>query len=580
MFMFAPENGMWAVGGVWLSLLCLMAVFDAVPPDLPPAEKEIANTVDPWGLAFSDQLARFRQRFERAPDAAFCVGITHDLVKIWPNKYWFRGDSFPASKQPQVSRWRTLWAAAGTTQAFQIAILPRTGAKAATYKVDVTVEPPDVGASAEVFREVFVITAEPAYPRYNTDRWPDPLVPETTAKLEEGLDCAVFWIDIRLDKGMPSRTVTCRVRVSDGQQSCVIEVPIRVVGGLQLKPKEYPLVAWFGRKWGGGTLSDKQFRDMCAMVLEHHMMPVDALRGTWDPKDPSKFDELHDFLATRGQTLFDIGRADQKGFEALYQHVKQAGWLNQAIVYSNADEPDDETFVKKNIPYCRMVREKYPGLRVYLASEWHENMEEGCDIWMTDLSSHRYDCERFRNLRKPELWHYYCHLPVRWQMRAPLVMAPNMQIDNPAIEHRIALWMSRYYGAKGVFIWAGFRARSMPADFWQTLKLNDEPSRFPYAGIHNGNNFRVYPPREEGGPVLPSLRLKVTRAAMEDLALLSAAEKMLANGAVTGERAQRLRELLNPVPDLFVNTHYFNRNPEALLARREAILRVIAEALR
>ncbi len=565
--------------GVLALGLAAAVALAAVPEDLPEAEKAIADTVDPWGLPFSDQLERFRGRFADAPDADYCLGVTHDLVKIWPNKYWFRGPSFPSAAQPEPGRADLLWAAAGTTQAFQVAVLPRVGAPADTYEVAVEVGELSGLASAEVYREVFVTTAEPAYPRYNTDRWPDPLVPGRTADIAEGLEGAPFWVDVHLPAGMPSGRIECRVNVTNGRQRCRVSVPIQVVAGLALDPKAYPFVGWFQRKWGGGTLSEDQFRGLCELVLAHHLLPLDALRGTWKPDDPGAFDDLHAFLAERGQRLFDIGPANAKDFETLYAHVKQAGWLDRAIVYSNADEPDDATFVEKNIPFCRMVHEKYPGLAVYLASEWHENMEQGCDLWMTDVSASRYDPGRHRDLQAPTLWHYYCHLPVRWQMRAPLAMAPNMQIDNEAIEHRIALWMSRYYGAKAVFIWAGFCANDLKADFWDTLALSDQPSAFPYAGIHNGNNFRVYPPREENGPVLPSLRLKVTRAALEDLALLKAAEQLLASGKVAGDRAARLRELLDPVPGLFVDMHYFTRDPERLLDRREEILRVLGAAL-
>jgi len=309
------------------------------------------------------------------------------------------------------------------------------------------------------------------------------------------------------------------------------------------------------------------------------MIPVDALKGVWDPNNPQKFDEFHQFLTEQGMTLFDIGPPEGEAFDALYEHIKSQGWLDQCIIYSNADEPDAETFVNENIPFCQMMHDKYPGLRVYLASaQWHPDMDQGCDIWMTDLSSASYDPQRHRHLKQPELWHYYCHLPVRWQMRDPLVLAPNMEIDNPALEHRLALWMSAYYGAKGVFTWAGFYGEP-PADFWDTLRLSDKPSSFPYAGIHNGNNYRVYPPREPEGPVLPSLRLKVTRAALEDIALLAAAKRLLSEESISGERAQRLEELINPVPGLFVDPHYFDPDPKTLLGRREQILRTIAAAL-
>ncbi len=547
--------------------------------ELPEAEQALANTVDPWGLAFNDQLTRFQSRFQQRPDARFCVGITHDLVKILPVKYWFRGRSIASAQDGAVLRAEPLMAAAGTTAAFQIAIIPRMGAQAATYRLSVTLEDPAHKATAESFREVFVYTAKPAYPRLESDRWPDPLVLARDVTVEEGTDLGAFWVDVHLPDDMPGGRITCRTEVTDGVEKAAIVVPIEVVAGLDLKPKRYPFVAWARDRWGGGRLTDEQYRGMCALMLAHHLQPIDALKGRWDPQNPEKFDQFHAFLAEHGQTIFELDSPTSEEFESLYNHVKQAGWLGQCVVYSNADEPDDATFIEKNIPFCLMVHEKYPGLRVYLASEWHKNMAEGCDIWMTDISSSRYHPRPNDQPKAVELWHYYCHLPVRWQMRAPLVWAPNMEIDNQALEHRVALWMSRYYGAQGVFTWAGFSAGDLPADFWTTLRLSDKPSGFPYAGIHNGNNFRVYPPMQEGGEVLPSIRLKVTRAGMEDLALLSAAERLLMEGKIDGERAQKLWRLLDPVPGIFVHPHYFDRLPETLLQRRDEILRTIKAGL-
>ncbi len=455
-------------------------------------------------------------------------------------------------------------------------ILPKTGAAPSTYRVDLFVADKNRLAKAQLFRELFVKTAEPTYPRYNVERWPDPLVPEDSVTLDEGLECAVFWVDVHLPANMPTGPILCGVSVeNDEQQDIPIAVPVQVVGGLELAPNDYPFIGWFQPSWGGGELSDDQYRDMCGMVLAHHMYPMDALRHYWDAEDPGKFDQLHQYLAERGMKLFDIGWLGDEEMTALYDHVKAQGWLDQAVIYSNADEPDDETFANSNIPFCQMIHKKYPGLRVYLASEWHKDMAQGCDIWMTDVSSHRYDPPVHRNIKHPELWHYYCHLPVRWQMRDPLVMAPNMQIDNPALEHRLALIMSHHYGAKGVFTWTGF-AGGPPQDFWETLQLSDQPSGFPYAGIHNGNNFRVYPPREEGGAVLPSLRLKVTRAALEDIALLRAGQQMIDEGRIDGEAAQRLQELINPVPELFRDFHYWDRTPQALLTWHEQILQTLA----
>lgn len=545
------------------------------PDDLPPAEKELAGTVDPWGLPFSDCLRRFDERFAANPAAAFAVGVTHDLVKIWPNKYWFRGPSALSAAAPEVFHAPALIAAAGETQGLQLAILPRMGSTEASYDIQAKADRPEVKVS--VFGEYFVKAPQPGYPRYPVDRWPDPLHPADAAMVGGTTDCAPLWLDVDLPADLPASTVTVNIRVTSGSESAVLDVPIKVVSGLKLQPKTFPLVAWFRQKYGSHTLSPEQLRDMAAMVLAHHMQPMDLLKGHFKPEDPAEFDALHQFLAERGQTVFELDSPGKKyDFKVLYDHVKKQGWLNQALVYSNNDEPLEDTFVVSNIPYYQDLKQKYPGLRVFLASEYHPQMERGCDIWMTDLSTCGYDPEKMRALKAPVLWNYYCHLPVHIQYRAPLTQAPNMEIDNEAVQQRLALWMSNYYGAKAVFIWAGFE-ESFPDDFWSKLELSDKPGGYPYGGVHNGNNFLIYPPQTEGGPLLPSLRLKVLRAGMQDLALMREAHRLLDEGKITGARAKRLRELLNPVPGLFVHPQYWDHLPETLLARREAILQVLAK---
>jgi len=543
-------------------LLFALAASAAVPAELPEAEKALADTVDPWGLPFSDQWVRFRSHFAARPDAPFAVGITHELVKVQPVKYWFRGEVWPAGGAERAAGER--WAAAGESQSFQVAVLPRLGAPEGTYRLQV--EAP--GAVATVYREVFVKTAAgAAYPRPAGDRWPDPLVPDNAVTVG-GTDAGVFWVDVALPAAAPAGVVTCRVTVESGGVTARVLVPIRVVPGLDLDPKGFCFFSWFRR----GKLTPDQYRDQCALVLQHHMVPADALRGQWDPAAPQAFDDLRTFLADRGQRLFQVDGPDAKDFDSLYQHLRDKGWLDSSVIYSNCDEPDDETFRTQNVPFMQTVRRKYPGLKVFLASDWHEDMAAGCDAWMTDLSASGYDPERHRGLKAPELWHYYCHLPVRWQMRAPLVDAPNFQIDNPAIQQRLAFWMSGWYGAKAVFIWAG-NAYTFGTDFWQTLALDSKPSPYPYAGIHNGNGWVVYP-SPDGTGTLPSLRLKLIRDGLEDLALMAAARRQMAAGRIPGERAARLAALLNPVPQVFVHPHYFDRLPETLLARREAILRL------
>jgi len=558
----------WIMGALLLTLGGTAQA--ALPEDLPEAEKPLANTVDPWGLAFSDQLARFQSCFAARPDAPFVLGLTHDLVKIWPTKYWFRGETFLAGAAPGRAG-RELWAAAGETVSFQVAALPRLGAAEATYRLRVEAAE---GLTVTVFREHFVKTCpRAAYPRYNTDRWPDPLVPAEEGTVG-GTEAGVFWVDVNVPTSFTVRQSLLRVALTNGVEEAACELTLRVVPGLDLRPKDFPLVAWFWQNRGPWALSEDQFLGLCAMLLQHHFVPLNALANVFDPKDPSRFEARHQALAGWGQTLFDLGSPGQAGFDQLYARIKDQGWLEQCLLYSNADEPDPDTFREKNIPFCQEIHRKYPGLRVYLASDGQVDLEQGCDLWMTDLSASRYDPAADGRRAAPELWHYYCHLPVRWQMRAPLTRAPNMQIDNDALEHRLALWLSAHLGAKGVFIWAG-NAWDLKADFWENPELTADLAGFPYAGIHNGNGYLVYPPREPGGPVLPSLRLKVLRDGLEDLALLRTAAARL--DQFDEATQQRLKVLLDPTPGVFVHAHYFDHRPEALLERREAILQVLAE---
>jgi hypothetical protein len=351
-------------------------------------EKALADTVDHWGLPFGDQLTRFRSYFAQDPKTSYAVGVTHDLVKILPNKFWFRGQVFLPGRVRHGGR------VTGRCR----------------------------GAQARVtrFREVFLKCLPAPYPRLGGERWPDPLV-ECQEVQATTIEPGVCWVDIEIPRTITADRFVCEVEVvrKGADERTTFDVPVRVVRGIELEPKRFPLVAWFGRKSGGVSLSDSQFMGMCKMVLKHHCMPMKVC--PWDPKQPEKFDAMFEFLLAHGQKIIEIDRPPGPGarpqaaerFNALYRRLKEKDWLKYAVAYSNADEPDVETFRTKNVPFTQHVRKTYPGLRIYLASELHEGIEQGCDIVLTDLSSSKYDPKRYARRPEPELWHYYCHLPVR-----------------------------------------------------------------------------------------------------------------------------------------------------------------------
>ena len=91
--------------GVLACVLSMAAAAAAGPTDqellkfLPEAELALKDTLDHWGLPFSDQLRRFQhaQQYwldllgEEAPKD-FMLATQHGVEKIPKNKYWFKGD--------------------------------------------------------------------------------------------------------------------------------------------------------------------------------------------------------------------------------------------------------------------------------------------------------------------------------------------------------------------------------------------------------------------------------------------------------------------------------------------------------
>jgi hypothetical protein len=119
------------------------------------------------------------------------------------------------------------------------------------------------------------------------------------------------------------------------------------------------------------------------------------------------------------------------------------------------------------------------------------------------------------------------------------------------------------YDVKGMFIWSGNRAwPKKDVEQWTAagFPCKDKNAGYPYAGIHNGNGYLIYP-----GP-LPSVRLKTLRDGAEDYAYLQRIAEIARSDKPNAQAARTL--LKGIVPVLFVDTHYFNRDPEALIAYR------------
>ena len=571
---------------ILLALCASLAHAQAVTKEylktLPPAEQAMKDEVDHWGLPFADQLRRFiagrdafRAQLGNQAVNGFVVGIQHGLDKVSANKYWFKG---------AYTNSVALSAARNEYENVQVAVLPDIGKTltgvtlSATALQRVRGDGSIPAENVRIYRVGYVQPVAARYPALHRRPWPDPLLPNAPVDIA-GTDLGLFWVEIKTPKDAPAGDYRGKVAVKAGDESLDIAVALHVHDFALPDRVPFPIAVWTSPRWPWNkAMTPEEYRALLAEFLRHGVDPVSVGRSFVSVKknDFAVLDENLAFALERGLQLFELPRGKPEALKPLVEHLRKKGWMDKAIVYSNRDEPDRETFIAQNVPHCRTVHTLYPGLRVFLASEYHPNIDQGCDIWLTDVSTGRGADFARRNKGTAQLWFYYCHLPVRIDFHRPLVQAPNMQIDNEAIEHRLTLWLAWKYETDGMFIWAGnneWRKKDVDRTDWRTKgwQLSAKPYGFPYGGVHNGNGYLIYP-----GP-LPSVRLKVLRDGLEDYGYLQELRKRLKQRA-SNDTAREAAELLAVPYSVLVDPHYFNRDPCALLQARARIAELI-EAL-
>lgn len=577
----------------WLSILLAFtaaSLFAAPPADLPAPEKELADTVDHWGLPFSDQLRRFnagaaavRQELGDAAPRNYLVGIQHALEKVPANKYWFKGEYTATA---------ALSAARNETESFQVAVLPLTGRE--LQKVTLTAGPlAQLGGEAAIpadnvaiYRVGYVETAPAGYAVLWTGLWPDPLWPNAPLAVK-GLDLGLFWVDVKTPADAPAGEYTGRFTLAADGEETPLTVKLHVYNFALPDRVPYPMGVWTrSRTPDNKPMTRDDIRAMWAEFLRHGVDPLAAGVEDVDLKsatpDFSAVKANLDFCFARGLQVFDVPRSNINQLDRLRPYVeflRAKGWLDKALLYSCADEPEPAVFREKNVPYAQKVHETLPGLRVYLATQWHPGLDLGCDVWLTDLSTGFGMPFNHAERGNAALWVYYCHLPIHVDMVRPLTQSLNMEIDSEAVEHRLIYWYAWKNAIAGGFIWAGnsewrkdLATATLGGD--ARWKLSAERSKFPYGGIHNGNGYLLYP-----GPA-PSIRLKSLRDGSEDYGYFLELKRRL------DERRARswfgpsgveksARPLLDVPPQVLIDAHYFNRDPHALLSARDALARAI-----
>jgi len=312
---------------------------------------------------------------------------------------------------------------------------------------------------------------------------------------------------------------------------------------------QYPTCVWTTQH----NLSPHEYRNLLALFLEHHIDPI----SVGNDFNFNLLDENMEFCLKKGLMVFETPKIeDLHKFNEYYKHIKEKGWLDKAMVYSPKDEPTEETFRNIIIPHTTIGHKKFPCLKTFLATQYYNNLDKGTDIWLYDVSTNFKSWIKSGCPGKQENWWYFCALPINVSMERPLADAPLMLIDRDAIEQRIVYWMAYYYKIKGIFIYAGNIA-GWPNEVYE---LTNSKMPYPYAGITNGNGFLAYPPSKS------SIRLKIIRDGIEDYWYIKKVADLAASGFHRKEAQNLIADI---VLAIFVNTHYFNNDPESLLTYRK-----------
>jgi hypothetical protein len=548
---------------------------------VPAAERVLQDQVDHWGLPFSEQLRRFdagREAWRKAigdkAPSDFVVGIQHGLEKTPRNKYWFKGRYASAV---------SLEAARNEFESFQVAVLPavgRTCRSAAVHAGDLRLrggEGTIARDQVKIYRVGYVETKPAAYPSLYRGPWPDPLLPNGPLKITEN-DLGLFWVEIHVPRSAAPGDYQGQLTVTVDGVATPVDISLKVHAFELPDRVPFPITVWTAPQLPSGEkMSPADYRAMLGEFLAHGVDPLSVGKDFFDPaaNDFGTLDENLAFCLAHGQQIFEIPNGGDKPeqIKPLVEHLRQKGWLSKAIVYSNQDEPSAEQLASRNVPFRRQIKSLYPDLRVFLASQHFPQLDEACDIWMTDVSTGPGGAFASENHGSASLWFYFCHMPLHADFSRPLVQAPNMEIDSEAIEQRLTLWLAWKYRTTGMFIWSGnneWVVKDVDRADWQKSgwKLGDKPYPYPLGGVHNGNGYLIYP-----GP-LPSVRLKQLRDGLEDYGYLAELKKR-SEASSNAELKKQAEPLLAVSPAVLMSPHYFNRDPAALLKVRAEMARLI-----
>jgi hypothetical protein len=418
---------------------------------------------------------------------------------------------------------------------------------------------------------------------FNPEWYPDPLIPFlhplTGKKLEGARFTAVpfdlpanqthgFWVDLYVPTNAPSGNYRGVYRVTAARNR-VRDIPVSLTVWSFALPQAPTLVTEFGsprlrdyyrqraEQAGEPEPSDwAAVETQCAHLLSEHRFNATPPRELLTPKPQSdgsfeipvrQVQALREFVDRYHVNALQTPHPDSAVKDPESQRDTLRAWLAafdraaKELARSNVlfytylkDEPntlEDYRYVQK---WGRAVREARSVVKVLVVEQpWTEPGFEGADsawgdlygavdIWCPLFSLHRQESAAKRQALGESIWTYtaLCQGPP----------TPWWHIDFPLLNYRVPTWMAWRDGMKGLLYWGGMSYWRQSADPWTQAPYysgNGQPQQGDKGIVFNGEGSLVYPARAVGyDGVVPTIRLKALRDAIEDYEYLAILQRM------------------------------------------------------
>lgn len=269
---------------------------------------------------------------------------------------------------------------------------------------------------------------------------------------------------------------------------------------------------------------------------------------------------------------FEIPRLKGEELKNFCNRLRAMGCFDKAMIYGFKDEPhprDYEAFRKDS----EEIRKAEPDLKIFMAETPNPGLYGAVDVWWSCIAD--IDGKHIQGQLKAgkEVWWYRCGIPVRLEYSLPLYYYPEngVLIDCPSLDARILYSMIwKFKMSPATFFYAGFC--TVPE------KFDREKMEWETGGkwLWNGYGYVIY---SDGAEIYPSIRLKCMADGIEDYEYLWILREKLQSALgknQSKDAAEKALTLLDIPPELIVATHYYNRDPHAILSFRNKIGEAIA----